>query len=167
MQHHFDERKNLVIEIDQDDREEITSQKDQGDRTDEDIFVDLIEPMLCNGWSTVAVALWSGFCITEDLVTDDHGDVIHCGDVFTYLDHAIRSEVDMLIEHGFVTLTRVESDETDKEFCFTVESFSFGPDVYGPYPTYEEAFTAMLEDQAKPKIDPTCEYHGPVLWPQD
>lgn len=108
MNYKFNDRGNLVLILDEEDKEEILELRERGNRTDEDILLELMEPMLCNGWHNVEIALWDGLTFTEDWQEDNHGEITYLGKVYTFTDHAIVSEIDVLLEDGQVVLTKVD-----------------------------------------------------------
>lgn len=104
----FTKRGDLRIKLEKGDREKIAEMRGRWD--DESVFLELIERQLCNGWDNVyRIACWgNNINLTQEHETDDHGDTISLGKVYTYTDYAIRSEVDVLLEDGSIIFTMFE-----------------------------------------------------------
>lgn len=168
MQHKFDAHGNLVLEIEDTDREEIDERSDM--RSDEDLFIDLLEPMLCNGWDKVDCACWGGLAITNDLVQNEDGETVHCGPVYTFIEYAVISEIQVLLRDGKITLNRYESDEEDKQFGFTTYSDVYGGESFGPYAIYDEAqegITRVMDAARQLNDGIKRDYSDVFLWLKD
>lgn len=70
----------------------------------------VIEWQLSNGWSMVrpedVAALTDAPLITEDIDTDNQGNVLHVGIVYWYPEYEVRDPVAQLIENGSVDFVR-------------------------------------------------------------
>lgn len=106
----FTDNGNLRIELLRGDKTKIKEWRKNKKWCDDDVFLELVERQLCNGWENIyELACWSNrINLTQDHETDDYGDTIRLGKVYTYTDYCLRSEIDALLEDGEVILTMYE-----------------------------------------------------------
>lgn len=91
-------------------RETQTEDKKRGwlyPRSDKDIFFDLIEDALCNGWESLTPeqlgALTSNpYMLADDCVFDDDGELEQVGTVYAYDAYQISDPLDLLEQDGSV-----------------------------------------------------------------
>jgi hypothetical protein len=109
-----DEYRNLIISLEDGDREEIEEQRSLG-RSDFQIFPDLIEHVLCNSnWEFVqpveigAMIDDNSFILSEEVERDDQGDLLKVGWVYWNPGQVYCSEVEELLAHGFIIFLGVE-----------------------------------------------------------
>lgn len=109
----FDERGNLVITLLPEGREEIEDRRSVGN-SDLDIFYSITESYWTNGWSFVSAeeigALMDDYTIflTQERIEDDDGNLLSVGPVYYYPGDQIRSEVDAMINDGFVVMRKAD-----------------------------------------------------------
>lgn len=70
------------------------------------ILYELLDDFLCNGYDMVNPddigALTDRFMFTDDLQTDDFGNVISCSRVFHHGNYQVENPIDSLLDDGFV-----------------------------------------------------------------
>jgi hypothetical protein len=80
-----------------------------------DIFGDLLEYHLCNGWEMVPPedigALTSAPILSDDVERDDQGKLVRCGHVWWFPEYAVTSELEELMEKGCVEFTQGQDEE--------------------------------------------------------
>lgn len=79
-------------------------------KADQDVFYDLIEYELCNGWDTVTSedigALSSNpYILSDEIERDDHGTVTWAGFVYAFDAYALRDPLVDLEQNGYVDFT--------------------------------------------------------------
>lgn len=107
----FDERGNLVITLTDEGREEALDMREQHpDWGDIEIFVELIESYLCNGWELLHVEelgeLMSddALILSQDAMRNDDGDLLSVENIYFFHDYQLQSEVDVMLSDGLVVL---------------------------------------------------------------
>lgn len=109
----FDERGNLVITLLPEGREEIEEMLGGGS-SEYDIFYEITESYWTNGWSFVraeeidALVDERTIIMTQERIEDDDGNLLSVGPVYYYPEDQIRSEVDAMINDGFVVMRKVD-----------------------------------------------------------
>ncbi len=75
-------------------------------------LAETIEWQLTNGWSLVRPedvgALTDAPIVTEDIDTDNQGNVLHVGTVYWYPQYDVSDPVAKLLENGYVDFVRGE-----------------------------------------------------------
>lgn len=75
----------------------------------DNVFLELIEYQLCNGWETIKPeecgALTDGLILTDDAERNDDGDLIALGRVYWDSQSAVKSAARELYERGTYFLT--------------------------------------------------------------
>ena len=76
------------------------------------ILFDLLEDHLCNGWEMVPPedigALTSSPILSDSAVRDDDDKLTSIGDVYWFPEYQVKSELEELLEKGFVDFTLAE-----------------------------------------------------------
>jgi hypothetical protein len=84
----------------------------QWKRGHNEIFHDLLEDHLCNGWEMVPPedigALTSSPILSDSAVRDDDDKLTSIGDVYWFPEYQVKSELEELLEKGFVDFTLAE-----------------------------------------------------------
>jgi hypothetical protein len=149
----------LRISLTDEGRAELQDMRDQqssawqtgGDpKPDADIFYELVEYELCNGWDLIAPeaigALTDNpYLLADTAERDDMGNLVHVGTVYAGHAYDIRSPLDDLEQSGYVDFTGyadaaeaatcdqcgAEHDESYSEyFCSQVCAIQKAPDIY-------------------------------------
>jgi hypothetical protein len=97
-----------LLEEAQEDVQEIASKELDADSK----LAQIIEWQLSNGWSFVRPedvgALTDAPILTEELDTDDQGNVLRVGTVYWYPQYDVSDPIAMLLENGYVDFVRGE-----------------------------------------------------------
>lgn len=79
---------------------------DNKDMSDNELFVELIDDYLCNGWALIPPeginALTDAFLLSDDTYQDDDGTYPNVGSIYSFANYCIVSEIDMLKRDGEV-----------------------------------------------------------------
>lgn len=82
------------------------------DKNSQQLFLDVIEYQLCNGWEFVRPeeigALTSANIISDNVERDDHNNIISVDKVYAFMDYQIKLEVEELYNNGFCIFEGVE-----------------------------------------------------------
>jgi hypothetical protein len=79
-------------------------------------FGDIIEYQLCNGWDWLhpedigALVGEEAPILSDDVTQDEHGNIVHVGDVFWYSEYQVHDPVIELQRHGEIYLERAGDD---------------------------------------------------------
>jgi len=99
----------LRIELTEDGREHFRY-RDGSHKSDEEVFWELLECELSNGWDLVNPedigALTASPILSDETEYDDCGNLVSVGSVYWRPDYALTSEVEELQERGFVEFSR-------------------------------------------------------------
>ena len=98
----------VILELETDDREKIAEWREQRGWGSDDILEELLGPYLCNGWHIVPISCWDGLTISDDVEHNEAGEIMDVGDVYTFVNYALISEVDVLLKRGKVYLAKIE-----------------------------------------------------------
>jgi hypothetical protein len=120
----------LLIQLTEEGREELLAEQvNDGEygRPTNEIFTDLIEWHLGNGWKYLDPmeigALTDSLILTDEAERNDHGELVKLGDVYWFPDYAVTCELNEMLAGG-VTFTRVvgedETPKTSKDYKVTV-----------------------------------------------
>lgn len=93
--------------------------ENRGDKSDLDMFIELLENKRCNGSFTAFdagaanpfVGLTSAPCIAESMDIDEDGRYTPVGRVWYFQDYQLKDMVDVLIETGRVSFTEAPDFE--------------------------------------------------------
>lgn len=109
----FNESGNLVITLLPEGRER-AGEMLEGGHGEYDIFYEITESYWTNGWSFVrseeigALMDDRTIFLTQERIEDDDGNLLSVGPVYYYPEDQIRSEVDAMINDGFVVMRKVD-----------------------------------------------------------
>lgn len=81
--------------------------EDHPNMSDDEIFLELAEYQLCNGWSLVAPedigALTGAMILSDDVGWNEEGKIVACGTVYSEIDfYQVRSTLSVLEAEGEV-----------------------------------------------------------------
>jgi hypothetical protein len=98
----FDKDGDLVITLNKGHKREIKDMLKT--KNYEDVFIELIEDYLCNGWEIVTPesigALTDALILSNEVVRDDYGEIMDLDRVYSYDMYAVRGYIDPLLEDG-------------------------------------------------------------------
>ena len=106
----IDANGNLKISLTDAGREEVKDKTECHLWYGDDLFLELCEGPLCNGWQLIPPedigALTDSLIFSDDVQHDDDGKITDVGAHYWFPDYQIRSPAQDLAEYGFVIFTK-------------------------------------------------------------